>query len=80
MLNNVDYDNLCQRAGERVMDGDHIARDITRVLNNLPSKEEAMEAAGIMARTAAKNGSYLRAFLCDCAEQELSLELEGELP
>ena len=80
MLNNVDYDNLCQRAGEQVMDGDHIARDIARFLNNLPTKKAAMEAACIMAAKAAEDGDYLRAFLCDCAEQELSLELEEELP
>lgn len=80
MLNNVDYDNLCERAGARVIDGDHIVKDVTAILNNFPTKQSALAAATAMAREAALNGSYLRAFICDCAEREITLELEGDLP
>lgn len=79
MLNNVDYDNLCEHAGARVMDGDHIVKDVVAILNNFPTKEAALAASTAMAREAALNGSYLRAFICDCAERELTTELEGEL-
>lgn len=75
---NIDYYDLCEHTGTRITDADHIARDVTTLLNAASTKKRALGLAQELRDNAVANGAYLRAFILDSAVRVLENEIEGE--
>lgn len=80
MPDRVDYDNLAEAVGLRIQDGDHITKDVCRLLNACTGKtlRGVRRRAKTMRARAVKDEKYLRALIIDTAIQQLNDEIENQ--
>jgi hypothetical protein len=68
----LDYDNLCEAAGLRIQDGDHLVRQVIESLQGCKTPSHAIKKATQERSRCVREEKYLTAFLYDTAIRELS--------